>query len=212
MVRYHGDVMDVRDTALADARRLAADIERPLGLHVEITLQEGQDTDGADTGLVRLQVVVDSLVNVGASIQVDDPDVGAGSVYCELAKLIQEGVLAGTGKIWPAESDSSNIPLVPGPGGWRRDDTEECVVAHGEVQHAASRKPGPHRTVRWYLDYLDFGVIADDGGDLAFTYFDIVPAADDRRPIPAPGQQVTYTVKDTARGVYRSASSVTVVE
>jgi hypothetical protein len=195
-------VIDLASVAKAGAQRLVSDIESPLGLTVRTTVDSGANRR------LRIALTVDSVSNVGGSIEPDTSQITDELVCYELARLIQEGILTETGRVWPGRSADAQQPLVPGPTGWCDIDTGEHVLDYGKVRWAPGREPLPEDELRWWIDYLDFGVIASSSGDLGFTYVDIQPDAQGNRPTFSAGQRLGYTVTDASRGLYRAATAI----
>lgn len=192
----------------AEARLIASDVRRPLGVRAEVASRgfPGADEGRGDGGLTPWVGIRADSLGVQAGFEVGEP--GEGTIAYELAKLVQEEILVVTGKVWPATAEFAEHPLVPGESGWEYPGTGEIAVAYGEVSHVHERKPLPDGVVRWWLDPLDMGVLASDGGDVVFTYFDLEPDAEGARRIPRSGSVVRYEVSGRTRGAYRVAARV----
>lgn len=163
---------------------------RPLGFNVQVEVRDFESSVPAH-GAVEARLDIENLGNLSCAVDVDLADEASlASLSFTIAHTLHSDVLNQTGRIWPAESPGSTEPLMPLPGGWARPDGE-LVLGYGGVLHAAEHGPGEARTVRWWLDSSEHGVIGDDHGDLAFTYHDIAFEGDRLRSFRGEGSGST---------------------
>lgn len=209
--------MNTPQWAIDAARRLAADVERGLGAQVEIILTPPDEarrcaaSDG-DSPLpvawIGIHVTIGGEVVAGGGLDIQDLGADSAFVAYQLALLVQEDLLVASGRVWPAHPERPSVPLCPGEDGWTDPDSGDVVLRYGEVEQSSERPHSPDGTVLWWLDPIDFGVIASEEGDIAFDYFTLEPLPDDSRQVPSRGQRVQYAVGNRRRGAFRIAEKV----
>lgn len=211
--------MATPEWAIAGARLLASDIEHGLGADVEIVLAppdvlgdlaESDDESTAPMLWVELRAHLDGVAAGGGGLDVEGLAASPTLVAYKLALLVHEGLLVASGRVWPAHPQRPSVPLSAGEGGWCDSESGSVVLNYGEVRLSSDRPRSPDGTVLWWLDPIDFGVIASDDGDLAFNYFTLEPDAEGRRQIPTRGQRVRYSVAERRLGAFRVAEKVSV--
>lgn len=178
---------------------LATDIESALGFEVDID-------EAVPERLLRqpsppawwIEFTVPALnVLVGCTPGEHTPS----GVACEIARRIHDDVLSRSGKIWPADPEGGDQPLVPTLDGWQGRGSS---IPFGQVKTAKDPDPSLDGVVRWWLPHSYDGLIASHAGDVWFSLWQY---QGDEQAI-APGMPVTWLVDEGRYGKYRKASEV----
>ncbi|MEU0540938.1 hypothetical protein ABZ319_13805 [Nocardia sp. NPDC005978] len=122
-------------------------------------------------------------------------------VACELARRLHDDVLARSGKIWPADPEGGDQPLLPTRDGWQGPGG---LIPYGQVKAAKDPDPSLDGVVRWWLPDSYDGLIACHSGDLTFTLWEY--QGDEQ--LITPGMPVTWVIGEGGHGKYRKAGVV----
>jgi len=182
---------------------LAADIESALGfeVHIDETIPEHLRRLADPPGW-WIEFTVPALnVLVGTT----PGELTPSGVAYELARRIHDDVLARSGRIWPADPEGGDQPLLPTLDGWRGP---RGLIPYGQVKAAKDPDPNLDGVVRWWLPHSYDGLIASHSGDVWFSLWQY--QGDEQRI--APGMPVTWLIDEGGHGKYRKASEVRPVQ
>src|SRR6266567_7325390 len=127
---------------------LASDIESALGfeVHIDETIPEPLLRQPSPPGW-WIEFGVPALnVLIGTTPGGLTPR----GVACELAWKIHDDVLAHSGKIWPADPEGGDQPLLPILDGWQGSGG---LIPYGQVKAAKDPNPSLDGVVRWWLPH-----------------------------------------------------------
>ncbi|RJO73386.1 hypothetical protein D5S18_19315 [Nocardia panacis] len=178
---------------------LASDIESALGFEVRIdeTIPERLRRQADPPGW-WIEFTIPALnILVGCA----PGEHTAGGVACELARRIHDDVLARSGKIWPADPEGGDQPLLPALDGWHGLGG---LIPYGQVRVAKDPDRSLDGVVRWWLPHSYDGLIASHCGDVWFSRWQY--KGDEQRI--APGMPVTWLIGEGGHGKYSKASEV----
>ncbi|MFI6042991.1 hypothetical protein ACIA8C_15235 [Nocardia sp. NPDC051321] len=193
-----------QDTSKRGADLLATDIKSALGfeVHIDETIPEHLRRQPSPPGW-WIEFTIPALnVLVGCT----PSELTASGVACELAQRIHDDVLARSGKIWPADPEGGDQPLLPTNDGWQGRGGS---IPYGQVEAAKDPDPSLDGVVRWWLPHSYDGLIACHSGD--DVWFSIWEYQDDEQRI-TPGMPVTWLIGEGRHGRYRKASEVRPVQ
>lgn len=188
-----------QETARQGADLLAADIEAALGFEVRIddTIPEHLRRRSSPPQW-WIEFTVPALnVLIGRTPGEHTP---AGVAWA-LARDIQDDVLARSGKIWPADPEGGDQPLLPTEDGWRGPGGS---IPYGQVETAREPDPGLDRVVRWWLPHSYDGLIASKSGDVWFSRWQY----EGDEQLITPGMPVTWHIGEGSHGKYAKAREV----
>lgn len=126
-------------------------------------------------------------------------------VAYELALKIHDDVLARSGKIWPADPEGGDQPLLPTLDGWQGPGG---LIPYGQVEMVKDPDPSLDGVVRWWLPHSYDGLVASHSGDLCFSLWEY--QGDEQ--LITPGMPVTWVIGEGRHGKYRKASEVRPVQ
>lgn len=187
------------ETAKQGADLLAADIETALGFEVHID-------DTMPERLLRqpspprwwIEFTIPALdVLIGCT---PEEQTASGMAY-ELVRHIHDDILTRSAKIWPADPNGGDQPLLPTPDGWSGPTGS---TPYGQVETAKDPDPALDGVVRWWLPHSYDGLIADHTGDVWFSLWQY---QGDEQQI-TPGMPVTWVIGEGRHGKYAKASEV----
>jgi hypothetical protein len=188
-----------QETARQGADLLAADIESALGfdVHIDQTIPERLLRQPSPPAW-WIEFTVPALnVLLGCTPGESTP---SGVAY-GLAREIHDDVLSRSGKIWPADPEGGDQPLLPTLDGWQgRGGT----LSFGQVKEAKDPDPSLDGVIRWWLPHSYDGLIASHTGDIWFSLWQY---QGDEQAI-TPGMPVTWLLGEGQHGKYRKASNV----
>ncbi|MFD8248415.1 hypothetical protein [Nocardia sp. NPDC059691] len=188
-----------QETSRRGADLLAADIESALGfeVHIDETIPE-RLRRLADPPGWRIEFTVPALsVVIGTTPVERTPD----GVACRLAREVHDDILSRSGKIWPADPECGDQPLLPTLDGWRGAGG---LVPYGQVDAAKDPDPSLDGVVRWWLPDTYDGLIASHSGDVWFSLWQY--QGDEQ--LITPGMPVTWVIGEGRHGKYSKASEV----
>ncbi|WP_216892128.1 hypothetical protein [Nocardia alni] len=188
-----------QETSRRGAELLAADIESALGVevHIDDTIPERLRRQPSPPGWWIEFTIPAWNVLIGTTPGEHTP----GGVACELARQIHDDVLARSGKIWPADPDGGDQPLLPTLDGWRGPGGS---IPYGQIGAARDPDPDIDGVIRWWLPHSYDGLIASRTGDVWFSLWQY---QGDEQHI-TPGMPVTWLLGEGRHGKYRKASEV----
>ncbi|MGW5384938.1 hypothetical protein [Nocardia sp. NPDC003963] len=186
-----------QETARQGADLLAADIESALGLevHIDETIPERLLRQPSPPGWWIEFTIPELDVLVGCT---PDENTPSGKAY-DIVRRIHDDILTRSGKIWPADPDGGDQPLLPTTTGWQGSGSS---IPYGQVETAKDPDPTLDGVVRWWLPHSYDGLIASRSGDIWFSLWQY---KGDEQAITA-GMPVTWEIGEGQHGKYRKAS------
>ncbi|MFI8974365.1 hypothetical protein ACIGO9_15870 [Nocardia asteroides] len=188
-----------QEIARQGADLLAHDIESALGVEVRIdeTIPDRLRRQACPPGW-WIEFTVPALnILVGCT----PGEHTAGGVACELAQRIHDDILVRSGKIWPADPEGGDQPLLPTLEGWRG---QGGLLPYGQVKTAKDPDPDLDGVVRWWLPHSYDGLAASRSGDVWFSLWQY--QGDEQ--LITHGMPVTWSLGEGQHGKYRKASEV----